>query len=139
MTHRIVLLLVLGAFLLNGGCRSPKCTCHDPVLNASRPDSEAYTLRLANLLEATDQTTLSFWFTGYEEKEGNESMIFRVKGETLCAEMRLRVEDWTMLNDLRSRKGVSYRGAEFVNLQYDIRRDSSGTAFIFRKFDRIID
>ncbi len=126
-------------FLLTFSCRNSDCTCTDPVLSISDPGTGVYRSELARQLQATDPATLTFWFTGYSVTNGTEYLHFRVKGKTLCAEMRLTVEDWTLLKDLRERKGESYRGAEFVNLQYEIRRDSTGTGFVFRRFDKIID
>jgi hypothetical protein len=40
---------------------------------------------------------------------------------------------------LRAKKGISYRGAEFTNLKFEIVTDSLSTEFIYKTFDRTVD
>lgn len=51
----------------------------------------------------------------------------------------LNVDNWSKLEELRQKKGVSFRGAEFINLKFEIVQDSLNTEFKFLDFERIID
>jgi hypothetical protein len=53
--------------------------------------------------------------------------------------MVLDVEEWGKLEDVRQKKGISYRGAEFTHLKYNIKTDPSGTSFVYMDYDKIID
>jgi hypothetical protein len=62
-----------------------------------------------------------------------------VKGDGLCAEIELTVNDWYKLELVREKKGVSFCGAEFKKLQYEIVKNDSVITFVYKDFDRIID
>jgi hypothetical protein len=40
---------------------------------------------------------------------------------------------------LRAKKGVTYQGAEFTNLSFEIIKDKLSTDFIYKIFNRILD
>ncbi|MCA9767167.1 MAG: hypothetical protein KC455_12215, partial [Carnobacterium sp.] len=81
----------------------------------------------------------TYWLQKYDEKDGKEYLYFHIQGNGLCAILNLRVNNWTKLENVREKKGVSYRGAEFTNLKFEIREDSLSTEFIYKTFDKIID
>ena len=74
-----------------------------------------------------------------KESAGKELLYFRIQGDGLCAKIVLNVEQWNKLEELRQKKGVTFRGAEFTNLKFDIVQDSLKTEFNYKDFDRIID
>jgi len=90
-------------------------------------------------LQAIDQNDLTYWLKSFDEMEGKESLYFYIQGDGLCAVLHLTVKDWQKLEDVRERKGVGRRNAEFTNLQFDIVSDSVSTEFVYITFDRIID
>ena len=66
-------------------------------------------------------------------------LLFDVQGDGLCAVMELEVENWSRLSELRKKKGVSFRGAEFKDLKFDIMPDPADVKFVLRGFSEIID
>lgn len=120
-------------------CDRPDCKNTNPVFDTNAPDTQEYKLELARQLESIDRNRLTYWFFRYVESAGEEQLYFHIQGDGLCAQMVLSVEQWEKLKVLREKKGVSFRGAEFTNLQFDIRQDSLKTEFILKDFNRIID
>ena len=57
----------------------------------------------------------------------------------MCAILHLTINNWNKLEDVRERKGVGRRGAEFTNLKFQINQDSLSTDFIYVTYDRLID
>ena len=51
----------------------------------------------------------------------------------------IKKKPWNKLEDVRERKGVGRRGAEFTNLKFQINQDSFSTEFIYVTYDRLID
>ena len=82
---------------------------------------------------------MTYWFQKYEENYGQEYLYFHIQGNNLCAKIVLQVNQWKGLENLREKKGVGYRGAEFTNLEFDILQDSLKTEFIYKSFSRLID
>ena len=120
-------------------CDRPGCTGTNPVFEKYPPDSREYRAELSRQLETVDRSKLTFWFREYRESDGEELLLFDVRGEGMCAMLVLHVEQWGKLQHVRRAKGVSFRGAEFRNLQFDTRQDSSGTRFVFRDYSGIVD
>ena len=120
-------------------CKPSECHNTNPVLNANLPGSPTYKAELAKLLKATDPAKLTYWFHEYLIVNGQEMLRFEVKGDKLCALLELNVDNWTRLETLRKKQGVTFRGAEFKDLKYDIRQDSTHTEFVFKNYSEIID
>ncbi|WP_248724464.1 hypothetical protein [Seonamhaeicola sp. ML3] len=57
----------------------------------------------------------------------------------MCAILHLTIQDWNKLEDVRKRKGIGRRGAEFTNLKFQIHQDTLSTEFIYVTYDRLID
>jgi len=120
-------------------CDRPVCKNTNPVFDKYSPDSEEYKSELVKKLGIVDKTKLTYWFSEYVESHGKELLYFRIQGDGLCAKIVLNVEQWNKLEELRQKKGVTFRGAEFTNLKFDIVQDSLKTEFNYKDFDRIID
>tara|TARA_B110000967_G_C18560189_1_gene399751 strand:+ start:134 stop:478 length:345 start_codon:yes stop_codon:yes gene_type:complete len=103
------------------------------------PKSKEYKDELVKQLKIVDQSKLTYWLQKYDEQDGKESLYFHIQGDGLCAVLNLTMNHWEKLETLRAKKGVSYRGAEFTNLTFEIIKDASSTEFIYKTFDRIID
>ena len=125
--------------LLFGACDRPECKNTNPVFDQYLPDTEEYKAELAKQLGPIARSQLRYWFREYNNTSGQELLYFNIQGEGLCANIVLSVEQWDKLKLLRQKKGISYRGAEFKNLQFDIRQDSLKTEFILNDFTKIID
>lgn len=129
------------SFLLTlfSACDRPNCTNTNPIFDKFNPDSKEYKSELIKQLETVDKSKLRYWLKEYMESNGRELLLFYIQGDGLCAQIVLNVEQWNKLEELRKKKGVSYRNAEFKELKFDIQQDSLNIRFIYRDFDKIID
>ena len=99
-----------------------------------------FTIKIGNIWSNNiDKTKLTYWLQKYDEQNGKESLYFNIQDDELCAILHLTINDWNKLEDVRERKGIGRRGAEFTNLKFEIIKDSVSTEFIYKTFDRIID
>ena len=135
---RICLPLICLAILLFS-CDRPICKNTNPVFDKYSPDSEEYKSELIKQLGVVDKTKLTYWFSQYVESAGKELHFFHIQGDGLCAMLVLNVDNWSKLEELRQKKGISFIGAEFINLKFETVQDSLKTEFRFIDFDKIID
>ena len=133
----IVVFCVLAFGLIS--CDRPQCNNQNPIFDSNLPESKFYKDELVKQLESIDQTKLTYWLQKYDEKEGREYLYFHIQGDGLCAQIVLTMYQWNKLEMVREKKGVSYRGAEFTELKFDVQQDSLTTDFVYKTFDRIID
>lgn len=131
--------VLIGITTLIIACDRPECKNTNQVFDEFAPDSREYKTELIKQLENTDYSKLTYWFKEYVESNGEELLFFNIQGDGLCAVIVLNVEDWKKLEALREAKGVSFSGAEFINLKFDIQQDSANIMFMFRDFRRIAD
>jgi len=140
MKTRIKLLIAFfGLYIIILSCNRPVCKNINPIFDKYKPNTEEYKAELAKQLEFVDRSKLSYWFWEYIDSTGQELLYFKITGDKLCAIIVLNVDKWNKLEELRQKKGVTFRGAEFIDLKFDIKQDSLKTEFIYRDFDRIID
>lgn len=139
MKKTIFFQLIFSLTLLIQGCNTSTCTNLNPIFEKYSPDSKEYKTELINQLNHEDRTRLTYWFHDYKKIGNRESLYFKVKGKYLCAIMVVNINGANTLQDLRNKKGVTYRGAEFVNLKYEIIHDSTVTEFRLISYERIID
>lgn len=140
MRSQFHLLLVLCTLLLLFcACDRPVCKNTNPLFDQYSPESQEYKAEMVKQLAIADKAELSYWFNQYAESNGQEQLYFNVQGDGLCAMLVLTVEEWGKLEEVRQKKGMSFQGAEFKNLQFDIKQDSAKTEFVYRDFDKIID
>ncbi len=130
---------LLFVYLCFISCDRPNCDTANVLFLNNNPNSKIYKDELVKQLTKVDQTKLSYWLQKYDEQNGVESLYFYIQGDGLCAIACLTMKHWNKLEHVREKKGIGRRGAEFTNLQFDIRQDSVSTEFIYNTFDRIID
>jgi hypothetical protein len=134
--------LLFNLILLLGfvSCDRPECNNENPIFENNIPDSKIYKDELINQLNKIDQSKLTYWLQKYDDQNGKESLYFHIQGDGLCAILNLTIyNDWNKLENVRERKGIGRRGAEFTNLKFEIIKDSLSTEFVYKTFDRIID
>ena len=136
VTIQTILLVFVFGFI---SCDRPNCTNTNQVFESNNPESKHYKDELVKQLKNIDQTKLRYWLQKYEERNGKEFLHFNIQSDGLCAIIVLRMSTWEKLENLRKKKGASYRGAEFVNLKFETQTNDSSTQFIYKSFDRIID
>lgn len=120
-------------------CDRPKCNNTNPIFENYAPNSGTYKDELAQQLSKINRKDLTYWFQKYEDQNASESLYFHIQSETLCAIIQLNVDNWEKLENLRNAKDIGYRGAEFINLQFDVIKDAKSNKFVYSSFDRIID
>lgn len=137
MSHKYFPIFVV--LILVSSCDRPECVNTNPVFDQYLPDSEEYKTELVNQLEIVDKSELTYWLQKYEETNGQEYLYFHIQGDGLCSILVLTMDKWDRLEPVQQKKGVSYRGAEFTDLKFNIQQDSNGTKFNYQSYDRIID
>jgi hypothetical protein len=120
-------------------CSNPVCKNTNPIFDDYQPVSKEYKLELIKQLSIVDKSKLKYRFKEYTENENKEQIHLHIQSKELCAVLVLDVEQWNKLEQLRKVKGVSYRGARFINLQFDIEQDSLNPRFVYRDLSRILD
>jgi len=139
MKHTLIYTFLVLSTIYLVSCDRPKCNNENPIFENYEPNSEKYKDELARQLGTIDQKELTYWLQKYEKENKNESLYFHIQGEGLCAILHLSMNHWDKMENIREKKGVGRRGAEFTNLKFDIVQDSLSTKFIYSTFDRIID
>jgi hypothetical protein len=120
-------------------CDRPECNNENSIFETNEPNSKIYKDELVNQLNRIDKSKLTYWLQKYDEQNGKETLYFNIQGDGLCAILHLTINNWNKLEDIRERKGVGRRGAEFTNLKFQINQDSLSTDFIYVTYDRLID
>lgn len=120
-------------------CDRPNCTNNNSVFDKFTPNQKEYKDELVKQLNLSDKKNLRYWLKEYKEQDGQEYLYFYVQGDNLCAVIAVSMTQWSGLENLREKKGVSYRGAEFTKLRFDIQQDDSSTKFIYQSYKQIID
>lgn len=139
MSHKNLLSFLGIIILLLTSCDRTQCDNNNPIFDNHDPNSEIYKTELAKQLNTLDTSKLRYWLQKYENNQDVESLYFYIQSDELCAVMHMSMTHWTQLEELRTKQGVGRRGAEFVNLQYDIVNNKDHTQFLYKGFDRMID
>ena len=139
MSYKHLLSVLCITLLVLMSCDRPECNNSNSIFDTNAPNSEVYKAELAKQLKRIDTSKLRYWLQKYENNQDVESLYFYVQSEDLCAVMHMSMTHWTQLHRLRQKQGVGRRGAEFVNLQYDIVINKDNTQFFYNRFDRMID
>ena len=139
MKSKITLLILSIFTVLIFSCDRIPCTNTNSVFDENSPNSKVYKDELIKQLKSVNEDKLSYWFAEFIEDQDQEILHFYIQGDGLCAKIALNVEEWGELKHLRKVKGVSYRGAEFINLKFDSHQDSLNTKFVYRGHKKIID
>ena len=125
--------------LLISACDRPDCTNENPVFAAHEPSSERYKRELQQILATMDQQRLRYWLKEYMTREGREYLHFYIQAEDLCAVLELEVEDWSNLQRIREKKGISYQGAEFKGLEFSYQWNDQRSKFVYHQHQTIMD
>ncbi len=134
-----IFLLLVSVSMIFMSCNKTGCDSNNPIFQKHLPNSPQYKSELARLLKTTNTSQISFWFKEYIQNDKKEYILLQVQGTDLCGVMELEVANWDKLQQLRSTKGKGYRGAEFKNLQYEIKQDSASLSFVYKDIEKIVD
>lgn len=120
-------------------CDRPECENNNSIFIENEPSTKTYKDELVRQLDTVDQSELTYWLQKYDEQNGEESLYFYIQGDSLCAVLHMTMNHWDKLENVRERKGIGRRGAEFRNLTFEIDQDSNSTKFIYTSYDMMID
>lgn len=126
---------LLAAFLAYSltSCDRPACENTNPVFNQYEPEETAYQEELIDIMEGQD---LRYWLKAYEKQANAEYLWLYVQNEEICALAKMRVGERQGIEGLLAAKGVSYRGAELVGVEYQISNENE---LVFDGLDHILD
>lgn len=133
----LILLISILSFITS--CDRPECINNNEIFNQYIPSSIEYKRELSNQILNTDTNTLRYWFVKYEKIDNNEFLHFNIQNKDICAVLVLKINDWNKLEKHKASKGLSYSGAEFKDLKYDIIQDSTNIEFVYKSHGRIVD
>jgi hypothetical protein len=137
-SKRASLIFCAALYLSINSCSKPECKNSNPVFNTFSLDTKEYRIELAKQIRNIGAENLSYWFNGYLKKGAAEYIIVSIQGKDLCAAAEILVSDWGKVSGMR--KEVSgYEGSELKGLDFEIVQDSTGTSFVFKDIDQIID
>ena len=135
---RYILCLCITFFYLAGCSGKPACRNANLIFEKLTPGTKEYKSELAKQIQKTGSDNLRYWFVHYAKKGTSEYILVQVRGADLCAMAEIQVNNWGKISNMRREPG-GYSGAELKGLEIDTEDDSSGTNFIFRNVDRIMD
>ena len=139
MKHILICTFLVLSTICLVSCDRPACHNENTIFENYEPNSKIYKDELVNQLDTINQNELTYWLQKYEKENDNESLYFHIQGEGLCAILHLSMNHWDKMENIREKKGVGRRGAEFTNLKFEIIQDSFSTDFIYVTYDRLID
>ncbi len=108
----------------------------NPIFVKFAPDNVEYKAELIKQLSLQSNTNLTFSVKDYIVENNTEKLYVTVKGNNINAiAVMLLDKPSKVLEGLRSKKGVSYHGAELKNLKYSVK----GNEIVFEDVDSIVD
>ncbi len=134
--YSIVSLIVF--LFLAIACGKPECKNRNSVFNDYSFASKEYKEELIKQVQLIGIENLSYFIDSYVEKDSRTYLTVNFIGNGLCAKGVLLVKDWNKLKDIQRTRGMSYRGAKLVGLQFDIPNDSSNE-LVYRDVDYVRD
>ena len=114
-------------------CDRPECENTNPIFNQYEAADQAYQKELIDVMEGKE---LRYWLKEYEKEADHEYLWLYVQNEEICALAKMRVGERKGIEGLLAAKGVSYRGAELVGVEYQI---SSDNELVFKGLDHMLD
>ena len=110
------------------------------VFMNSSSSSKEYKSELANLIRS-NPGQLTYYFERYlkDTRDGKEYMVVRCTGKSVDATALVLVERWNKIEGIQASKGEGYTGAELRGLQLDLEEGASGTIFIYKDVEKVID
>lgn len=130
--------LLLAIFIFGNSCIRSDCKNSNPVFYKFTPATKEYKNELAKQMLRIGTENLSYRVDKYLKKGDKEFIVIHIQGGELCAKGEIQVYDWGKIGGIR-RERNGYRGAELKGLKIEIEQDSTGTNFIYKNIDRIID
>lgn len=139
MKTRFASLYLLVILLTLTCCDRPDCRSDNVIFQNHPPESQLYKTELARQIQNHEFTDITYWFKKYEVSKGEEHLYFYIQGAGICAVLDLESDQWQGMEQILKNKGISYRGAQFTGLKFEIVQDSLETKFFYKSHESIID
>lgn len=119
-------------------CRSSKCEVTNEIFLSTPIESQKYVEELEKQLLKTSD--VSYWVEDYKRINGKDLLLISIKGEGLCAEGLLFVQNSPELQDVVYKKAESYRGAQILGLDYAFKQFNDGNYYmLYKTHESLID
>jgi hypothetical protein len=138
MTSKLSTLILVIIYIALNSCDRPQCQNINPIFEKFSPDRKEYKSELAKQIQNVGAKNLSYWHDKHLRKNGGEYILVYIQGQGLCAKGEIQVTDWGKISGMR-RESSGYSGAKLEGLKFEIIQDSTGTNFLYKDIDRIID
>jgi hypothetical protein len=122
-------------------CDRPKCDNTNQIFKDYDIESLEYNEELVKEIQRVGEQDMTHWVAGYLEKDSLEYLIvhFQSKQKDFCTKGYLKVNDWTKMKYLREDKAIGWRGAELIDLTYDIEYVKGKPNLVFKDLKKIFD
>jgi len=117
----------------------PACRNENTIFAKNAPGSEVYNKELIRLFTMVGTDNLYFRFNKYVSENGQDYVILNAIGRDFCAEFPLNITHAKRVENVVRVKGISYEGSNWRGLKFDLVAGKSGTEFIFKDVERIVD
>lgn len=111
-------------FLMILSCESQECGTTNDVFRSSPVGSQEYVMELKKQL--SNAANLSYWVKDYKRINDKDLLLISIKGEDLCAEGLLFVQNSPELQVVIYKKAKSYKGAQILGLKYSFKKFKDG-------------
>lgn len=131
---------VFSFLILIFSCDRQVCKNQNPIFDKFSPSSKEYKDELIKQLSKVEKSKLTYWMDIYQEEKHSKYIHAFIQGDGLYAKIILTLNGEDKgIEGIIENKGMGYRGAEFEDLKFDIKQDSTTTEFVFREIGRILD
>lgn len=138
--HATALLLVASILIFTASsCDRPECVNSNPIFEQYQPTSSEYQKELAGRILTAEGNTLRYWIKDLESKPQGDILWVNVQGNDLCAVAPLSVKDWTGLEEVKAKKGLSYSGAELKDVKLEVKQEGELVSFVLLSCGKVID
>lgn len=138
-------IFVIVALLTGWSCKEHHCRSTNEILGKLGPEKKEYKDELARQLQQVDKSRLKSWISAsWQKMDKNKELIeehirLHIQGDSLCAEMILRVNDAN--RGFTDNKNVMHEQKEvnFGDVIYEVVQDSIKTEFVLAGIKGITD
>ncbi len=139
-TYSVKIIILFSLIIFIASCVRKTCENTNPIFAQMPPEDKEYKDELIKQFDKIDKEKLKFTLEDYYRVSNRECICVNVQGEGLCAKIVLEIgKSKKGIENILENKGKGYIGAEFKDLKFDIKKDSTETKFVFKEISGIVD
>lgn len=137
MNHIKKLLILMGVGAM--GCNDHRCATgamydlYDTVAN------KTYANEVVKRLSKVAPDKMDVYIGDYSSDKGRDYLQVGMHSDSVCAVVKMDITDCADMNDVKEKKGVSYRSAGIRGLKYKIDSGGGEVRFVMESIEGIID